>query len=343
MDVLLCGQHYDVSVFQRTQSMPYCIFNNKVPASTEVLANCWDTVTLVMRCHEDGYWRRYNGNNSVEDAARDRLSDGGKMRHLCQPFYLNSEVCGHRPRYEHTGSTKLNLEAFYIPKNSWPWAAGLLRNDKYICGATVISPVFLVTAAHCVTSSLESSTASIDVRDLKVYLAGYTLKRVVAIHLYPDYQAGRRPRNDIAVIKLEHPLRFGSKMGPACVNFGEGVPNVPALTFNHSDISHFRHNDFVIQQLDPRCEDPWDRCFRPQAVAPSASQFCSVSSESRSSLSVGSSGGSFLQDLSQHDEGEDLWTVSGVVSFSEGVACNTTVYTAIHAFQGWIVSVVHDI
>ncbi|KAF2365040.1 Glycoside hydrolase family 18 catalytic domain [Trinorchestia longiramus] len=374
IDVIACGGRQDLS----------CGENHTVLPSSVVLAQCWDTVQFVMRCHSDGLWRSYEETET---------SDALKMAVLCQPYYLNSEskfcvhlnsenefcvhlnsenefcvhlnsenefcvhlnsenefcvhlnsdICGRRPRYQSTG-TLLNLDQFFKAQNRWPWVAGLLRDSVYVCSATVINPVYLLTAAHCVTRTQETSTQAMDVRDLKVQLGRSLVRRVIEIRLHPDYQAGSSPVNDIAIIQLEFPLKFHSKLYPACVATADLDPSVDAVTFNRSYGTKKYEYDMHLQRITPSCIVEDDPCMLDILLTPA--QFCAVGLEDTTdSLSGGSSGGPLLQNLVTEDVIE-AWTVTGVTSYVfEAGGCTTprTVFTAVNTFTQWILDSVQEL
>lgn len=47
-------------------------------------------------------------------------------------------------------------------QNEFPWMVALSRKGKFYCGATLITPRHLLTAAHCVEGYVEKS-AQIDI------------------------------------------------------------------------------------------------------------------------------------------------------------------------------------
>uniref|UniRef100_A0A182N9T6 Peptidase S1 domain-containing protein n=1 Tax=Anopheles dirus TaxID=7168 RepID=A0A182N9T6_9DIPT len=102
--------------------------------------------------------------------------------------------------------------------HQFPWLAGLFRQGKLYCGASVVSRNFLVTAAHCV-NSFEPS-------EIRVYLGGhiiakdYTeLRRVKRIIDHEDFDIFTF-NNDIALLELDKPLRYGPTIQPACLPDG---------------------------------------------------------------------------------------------------------------------------
>lgn len=102
--------------------------------------------------------------------------------------------------------------------HDFPWIVGLFRQNKLYCGATLISDTYLLTAAHCVDG--------MEPGEIKAYIGGHNITK--------DYTEVRRVKkiiqheffnifsfnNDIALIKLFKPVKFGSKAQPACLPDG---------------------------------------------------------------------------------------------------------------------------
>ncbi|XP_059401287.1 transmembrane protease serine 2-like [Carassius carassius] len=101
-------------------------------------------------------------------------------------------------------------------KGVWPWQVSLQISGNHLCGGSIITPYWIITAAHCVN---EFSNA----RDWTVY-AGYltraemrsatgnSVNRIVMHNFNP-----RTNENDIALMKLNHPLTFTSDVRPVCL------------------------------------------------------------------------------------------------------------------------------
>lgn len=89
----------------------------------------------------------------------------------------------------------------------------------FFCGATIITDRWLVTAAHCIEGAAE-----IEVRS-GCHLSNQCEMVQTACRwiIHPDYYAPVF-RNDIALIQLGRPLRFGFKIQPACLP-GPSLPN----------------------------------------------------------------------------------------------------------------------
>ena len=67
--------------------------------------------------------------------------------------FLHSGDCGSRPNSQTriVGGTE-------APTNFWPWQAMLRRKDgTQFCGGTLIDPLWIVTAAHCILGQSPSS------------------------------------------------------------------------------------------------------------------------------------------------------------------------------------------
>ncbi len=64
-------------------------------------------------------------------------------------------------------------------KGAWPWQIGMYSKDsgRFFCGASLISPLWAVTAAHCVASST-SDEIFIQVGDLNLYTNDGTEQKI---------------------------------------------------------------------------------------------------------------------------------------------------------------------
>ncbi|XP_017776652.1 PREDICTED: transmembrane protease serine 9-like [Nicrophorus vespilloides] len=103
--------------------------------------------------------------------------------------------------------------------HEFPWIAGLSRNGEFYCGASLITRKHLLTAAHCVNG--------FDIRGITVVLADHDrdatdrfstaevrgVKKVRQHRAFDAYSFN----NDIAVLELDEPVSFSSKIQPACL------------------------------------------------------------------------------------------------------------------------------
>ncbi|XP_062538139.1 uncharacterized protein LOC134206439 [Armigeres subalbatus] len=102
--------------------------------------------------------------------------------------------------------------------HEYPWLAGLFRQGKLYCGASVLTKNYLITAAHCVNS--------FEPNEIRIYLGGHNiakdyteLRRVKRIVDHEDFDIFTF-NNDIALLELDKPLRYGPTIQPACLPDG---------------------------------------------------------------------------------------------------------------------------
>ena len=110
---------------------------------------------------------------------------------------------------------------------SYPWMAFLFHvleanGDTSFCGATLISDIQLITAAHCVSGKTKDEVAVLIGNPNSTYEVNkWNFKYIYKIDIYQFYHEnidnGWKHNPDIAVITLEEPLLLSTKINPICL------------------------------------------------------------------------------------------------------------------------------
>lgn len=102
----------------------------------------------------------------------------------------------------------------------WPWQAKLRTKDSgFSCGGSLITPTWVMTAAHCVSSSDDPSVYSVTLGDLnREETEGseqeFSVKRVV---VHPKYNFPIAINNDIALLQLTRSANKTSFVNTVCL------------------------------------------------------------------------------------------------------------------------------
>ncbi|XP_066975657.1 LOW QUALITY PROTEIN: serine protease filzig-like [Macrobrachium rosenbergii] len=157
---------------------------------------------------------------------------GCGANHVCcrRPVYRARQVpqytCGQRSASGLLGRVKT---AHFVQGDTefgeYPWQGAVLKRENadnlYVCGATLIDDRHVLTAAHCV-DGLHPSILNIRLGEWDV--SGQTEfykhveMRASGVYIHPDFYAGNL-NNDIAVIRMEHPVDFSTNphITPVCL------------------------------------------------------------------------------------------------------------------------------
>lgn len=118
-------------------------------------------------------------------------------------------------KMEATGKDKSNVGGKTVKIKDYPYQVSLMVTSADftggICGGSIISKDFIVTAAHC---TYNRQAADLKVRAGSSYRAfGGRVRKVAAIHEHPRYDHATGTYDyDIAILKLSRSLRFGRKV-----------------------------------------------------------------------------------------------------------------------------------
>ncbi len=107
---------------------------------------------------------------------------------------------------------------------TWGWAVSISIDNSYLCGGSIISSSWVITAAHCIRDYKASQ--------IKIYAGSIRLRsgnqnRVASrVIMHPFYQSARY-ENDIALLQLSSPLTMNdSNIGVIC------IPSVTSVTLS---------------------------------------------------------------------------------------------------------------
>lgn len=207
------------------------------------------------------------------------------------------------------------------------WMASLQRAGKHSCGASLIDPQWVLTAAHCVQDAPQQELG------LRIGSAdqtqGGTEAGVSQVVVHPDY-AGKKPNGDLALIKLDHPVsnkpvQIADSAGPA------GTPSQIIGWGLTCPVRGCGQPPAQLQQLDTQVVAGGD-CLL--AGIDQGTETCTGSKKLLANACFGDSGGPQL-------EGQPgAWRITGVTSRlgSPAPVCGTapSVYTNATSYKDWI-------
>ena len=118
------------------------------------------------------------------------------------------------------------------PAGAWPFAAALIDASTsdtlagQTCGAVVVSPREVMTAAHCVTAdgSVRPRRRPLDVVAGKLRLRGAASARVhvVSVRIHPGFDAGTLV-NDLALLELSRPVAGVAQLDDGAAEIAGGT------------------------------------------------------------------------------------------------------------------------
>ncbi|MBN3313548.1 TMPS9 protease, partial [Atractosteus spatula] len=120
---------------------------------------------------------------------------------------LATQVCG-RPRLN-----PLLTGGQYAQEDYWPWMVSLHQNGNYVCGGTLIASNWVMTAAQCLSSSVNASEWSVGL-GLTVHNISYGFKRSVGVL---DVTTSSLSGSNIALLRLDTNVSYTGFILPICL------------------------------------------------------------------------------------------------------------------------------
>ncbi|XP_078499119.1 chymotrypsin-like elastase family member 2A [Lissotriton helveticus] len=246
--------------------------------------------------------------------------------------------CG-KPAYAPSVSRVVNGDE--ARQHSWPWQVSLqyLSGSSWYhtCGGTLIASNWVLTAAHCISSS-RSYRVLLGKHNLRVSESGSRAVQVQRLLNHKQWNSSQLSNGyDISLLKLAEHVPFSSTIQPACLPVaGYVLPNRFAcyvtgwgrLQTNGASPDRLQQGRLlVVDHATCSRSDWWGGTVKTSMVCAGGDGIISsCNGDSGGPLNCRATDGS--------------WQVHGVVSFGSTLGCNyskkPSVFTRVSAFNSWI-------
>ncbi|XP_074052091.1 brain-specific serine protease 4-like [Macrotis lagotis] len=262
------------------------------------------------------------------------------LTHAATPEAAEMPDCGKPQQLNRIVGGENAMEA------EWPWIVSIQKNGTHHCAGSLITNRWVVTAAHCFKESVESSQYSIL---LGAWQLGKPGPRAIRVGMawvlpYPRYTWPKSNQGDIALVRLNHSIKFSEHILPICLpdstvdllpgtscwiagwgSIGDGVPLPYPQTLQKLKVP-------IISS--ETCSRLYWRGVGQEIIT--SDMLCAGYLEGKKDACLGDSGGPLMCQVN------GSWLLGGIISWGEGCAERDRpgVYISLTAHQAWIQRVV---
>ncbi|EOB01127.1 Enteropeptidase, partial [Anas platyrhynchos] len=227
-------------------------------------------------------------------------------------------------------------------REAWPWVVSLHFNSMHLCGASLVSEEWLVTAAHCVYGRhLQPSKwkAVLGLHDqLNMTHPSTVVRYINQIIINPHYNKLTKD-SDIALMHLQYKVQYTDYIQPVCLpeKNQQFLPGTSCFIAGWGDTTSGGSSSNILQEaevpliLNDKCQQ-----WMPE-YSITENMICAGYDTGGIDSCQGDSGGPLMF------EDGNKWVLVGVTSFGYKCALpeRPGVYTRVTMFVDWIQNTIY--
>lgn len=221
-------------------------------------------------------------------------------------------------------------------KGTWPWQVALINHHQVpFCGGTIITPQFVLTAAHCVRRKMFIRAGE---HDLTVDEGTEQEIRVSGVYIHPNFSR-ETVDSDVALLRLERPLKMNKYVSNACLPSKRDNLSINTLGtilgWGKRKNSAIFGTERLYQAKVPIANITLCRTIYEDYYI-SDNMLCAGFASGRVDSCAGDSGGPLL--LQRRQKQKSRWIIYGITSFGEGCGRKGKygIYSKVSNFVKWI-------
>uniref|UniRef100_A0A1S4GZD7 Uncharacterized protein n=2 Tax=Anopheles gambiae TaxID=7165 RepID=A0A1S4GZD7_ANOGA len=259
-----------------------------------------------------------------------------------EPKLQTIDKCGHT-------AVELIVDGELAKAREFPHMAligfGEAPEIRYLCGGSLVSDRFILTAGHCLTSTNFGPATIVRLGELSLasstdeaFPEDYDIAERIP---HPEYKQTSH-YNDIALIKLNRKVIFSPYARPICLPLQAAIPQKRAIATGWGAIGFGLEQSSALLKVTldmfrfEECKDQFEPTRKLRTGLNATTQLCAGSRNSTKDTCQGDSGG----PLQVYNDANVYctYTIIGVTSFGQncGLAGVPAVYTTVYSYLSWI-------